>query len=38
MTVGWGGVEELEEAKQLARAGDSRAVEALRSASRVAAS
>lgn len=38
MAVGWGGVEELEEAKQLARAGDSRAVEALRSASRAAAS
>jgi hypothetical protein len=38
VAVGWGGVEELEEAKQLARAGDSRAVEALRSASRAAAS
>lgn len=37
MAVGWGGVEELEEAKQLARAGDSRAVDALRSASRAAA-
>lgn len=38
MAVGWGGAEELEEAKQLARAGDSRALDALRSASRAAAS
>ncbi|MGN6167027.1 MAG: hypothetical protein ACTHQQ_02495 [Solirubrobacteraceae bacterium] len=37
IAVGWGGAEEFEEAKQLARAGDSRAVVALRSASRVAA-
>jgi hypothetical protein len=36
VAVGWGAVQELEEAKQLARAGDSRAVEALRSASRAA--
>ena len=38
VAVGWGAVQELEEAKQLARAGDSRAVEALRSASRAAVS
>jgi hypothetical protein len=34
MAVGWGAGQELEEAKQLARAGDSRAVHALRTASR----
>lgn len=38
IAVGWGAGDELEEAKQLARAGDSRAVEALRSASRAASS
>jgi hypothetical protein len=38
IAVGWGEIEDLEEAKQLARAGDSRAAEALRSAARAAAS
>jgi hypothetical protein len=38
LAVGWGGVVELDEAKQLARAGDSRALAALRTASRAAAS
>ena len=33
--VGWGGGEALEEAKQLARAGDPRALAALRSCGRV---
>jgi hypothetical protein len=37
IAVGWGAVDELEEAKQLARAGDSRALPALKSASRAAA-
>ena len=38
VAVGWGAVDELEEAKQLVRAGDSRALEALRSASQAASS
>jgi hypothetical protein len=38
LAVGWGAAGDLDEAKQLARAGDSRALEALRSASRAAVS